>query len=86
MIKNKLKWLLSELKKFKVQAVLVLDYMKKIIEKSSIQVLNYSSHSDIDEAFKSMHQSFMTKLRNYACEDWTVLNIIIKYSITIFDY
>ena len=40
MTKNKLKELLSGLKKFKVQTVLVLDSKKKMIIKSSIQVLN----------------------------------------------
>ena len=40
MIKNKLKELLSELKKFKVQTILVLEYEKRMIVKSSIQVLN----------------------------------------------
>ena len=40
MIKNKLKELLSELKKFKVQTILVLKYEKRMIVKSSIQVLN----------------------------------------------
>ena len=40
-IKNKLNKLLSELEKFKVQAIFVLDYKKKkMILKSSIQVLN----------------------------------------------
>ena len=39
MIKNKLKELLSELKKFKVQTILVLEY-KEMIVKSSIQVPN----------------------------------------------
>ena len=39
-IKKKLKEMLSELKKFKVQTILVLDYKKKKTVKSSIQVLN----------------------------------------------
>ena len=39
-IKNKIKELLSELKKFKAQTKLALDYKKKMIVKSSIQVLN----------------------------------------------
>ena len=39
-IKNKLKQFLNELKKFKVQAVLALDYKKERIKKSPIQVLN----------------------------------------------
>ena len=40
MIKNKLKELLTELKKFKVQAIIALEYKKKIIIKSSVRVLN----------------------------------------------
>ena len=40
MVKNKFKRLLSDLKKFKVQAILVWDYKKKKIIKSSVQVLN----------------------------------------------
>ena len=39
-IKNKLKELSNELQKFKVQAILVSDYQKKVTVKSSIQVLN----------------------------------------------
>ena len=62
-IKNKLKALLNELKKFKVQTILVLDYKKRNDSKmfhSSAKLI--ASNSDIDEAFKSMHQSIMTKL------------------------
>ena len=88
-IKNKLKELLSELKKFKVQTILVLlvlDYKKrndcKIFHSSAKLIAN---DSDIDKASKSMHQSIMTKIKNYACEDWIVLDIIIKHSIKIFE-
>ena len=88
-IKNKLKELLSELKKFKVQTILVLlvlDYKKrndcKIFHSSAKLIAN---DSDIDEASKSMHQSIMTKIKNYACEDWIVLDIVIKHSIKIFE-
>ena len=28
-----------------------------------------------------MDQSIMTKINNYACEDWIVLGVIIKHSI-----
>ena len=28
-----------------------------------------ASDSEIDEAFESMHQSIMTKIKNYACKD-----------------
>ena len=63
-IENKLKELLGELKKLKVQTILVLDYKKrnncKIFHSSTELV---ASDSDIDEAFKSMLQSIMTKLK-----------------------
>ena len=45
--------------------------------------MNNKLFSDIDEAFISMHQSIVTKLRNYASEDWTVLDVITKTSIKI---
>ena len=86
MIKNKLKELLSELKKFKVQIVLVLDYKKRIdckIFHSSAKLI--VSDSEIDEAFKSMHQSIMTKIKNYGSKDWIVLDVIVKHSINIFE-
>ena len=78
MIKNKLKELLSELKKFKVQTVLVIEYKKRNdckIFHSGTKLI--ASDSDIDETFKSI----MTKIKDYAYEDWFVLDIIIKYSI-----
>ena len=84
-IKNKLKELLSELKKFKIQTKLVLDYKKRNDHKifhSGAKLI--ASDSDIDEAFKSMHQSIMTKIKNYADKDWIILDIIIKQSIKIF--
>ena len=31
-----------------------------------------------------MHQSLMVKIKNYASEDWIVLDVIIKHSIKIF--
>ena len=62
-IKNKLEELLSELKKFKVQTILVLDYKKRNNRKTfHLSAKLIASDSDIDEAFKSMHQSIMTKL------------------------
>ena len=70
MVKNKLKELSGN---FKGQAVLVLDYKKrndrKIIH-SSTKII--ASDSDIDESFKTMHQSIITKIKNYACEDCIV--------------
>ena len=85
MIKNKLKELLSGLKKTKVQTLLVIGYKKRNDHKifhSSTKLI--ASDSEIDEAFKSMHQSIMTKTKNYADKDWIVLNAIIKHSIKIF--
>ena len=61
-IKNKLKELLSGLKRFKVQTILVLDYKKRNdlkIFNSSVELI--ANDSDIDEAFKSRLQSIMTK-------------------------
>ena len=84
-IKNKLKQLLSELKKFKVQTILVLVYKKRNDRKIfhwSVKLI--ASDSDIDEAFISMHQSIMTRIKQYANEDWIVLDVTIKQSIKIF--
>ena len=85
MIKNKFKKLSSELKKFKVKTILVLDYKKRNnckIFHSIVKLI--PSDSNIDEEFKSMHQSIMTKTKNYACKDWIALDVIIKQSIKIF--
>ena len=64
LIQNKLKELLSELKKFKVQTILdLLEYTKRNYRKifqSSTKLI--ASDSDINEAFKSMHQSIVTNI------------------------
>ena len=76
-IKNKLKALLSELKKFKVQTTSVIDCKatnnRKIFHLSTKLI---ACDSDNDRAFKSMHQSVMTKMKNYA---------IIKHSLKILE-
>ena len=85
-IKNKLKELLSELKNLKIKAILLLDYKKRNdckIFHSSAKLIASDLH--IDEAFKSMHQRIMTKIKNYACKDWIVLDVIIKQSFEIFE-
>ena len=41
---------------------------------------------DIDEAFKSMYQSIMNKIKNYADKYWIALGVIIKHNIKIFEY
>ena len=69
-IKNKLKELLSELKKFKVQTILVLQYRKRNYRKIFDWIFKLIvNDSDIDEVFMSMHQSIMRKIKNYASED-----------------
>ena len=85
MIINKLKELLCELKHLKVQTILALVYKKRNYGKtfhSSNELI--ASDSDIDEAFKFMHQSIMTKIKNSASEYWVVVETIAKYSIKIF--
>ena len=64
MIENKLKELLNELKKFNVQRILVLDYKKRNdckIFHSSAKVI--AGDLNFDEAFISMQQSIMTKIK-----------------------
>ena len=86
MTKNKFKKLLSELKKLKVQTILILDHKKinnhKIFHSSSKII---AGESDIHEAFKSMHQSIMTRIKQFASEDWVVTEIIVKHIIKIFE-
>ena len=63
----KKKELLGELKKFKVQTILLLDYKKRNYCKIFYSNTNLiACDSDIEEAFKSMHQSIMTKIKNYS--------------------
>ena len=84
MIKNKLKELLSELKNFKVQTILILYYKKgndcKTFHSSAKLIACISENG---EAFKSMHQSITTKIKNDASKDCIVLNVIIKHSVQI---
>ena len=61
-INRKINKLLSELKTFRVKTIPVLDYKKRNdckIFYSCTKLI--ASDSDIDEAFKSMHQTIMTK-------------------------
>ena len=66
--------------------MLVVDYQKK----NDRKMFNWctrliASDSDIDEALKSMHQGILTKIKEYTCKDWIVLDVIIKHSIKIFE-
>ena len=65
----------KELKKFKVQTILILDHKKRSNRKifhSSEKLI--ASDSDYEETFKSMHQSIMTKIKKHVYEDYMVLN------------
>ena len=64
MIKNKLKELLSELKKFKVQTTLILEYKKRNYKIFHSSAKLIASDSEIEGTFKSMHQSIMTKIKS----------------------
>ena len=44
-----------------------------------------TSDSDTDGAFKSMHQSIMTKIKNSASKDWIAVDKIVKHGIKIFE-
>ena len=69
-IKNKFKKLLTEMKKFKVPSILVIEYKKRNdckISHSSAKLI--ASNLDKYEAFKSMHQSIISKIKNSAAED-----------------
>ena len=69
----------------KVLKILVSDYKKRNdheIFLSNTKLI--ASDSDIDEVFKSMHQSIITKITNYVCKDLIDLNVIIKHSIKMF--
>ena len=85
MIKKKLKELLIELKQFEVQTILVSEYKKRNDSEIFLSCTKLSaSNTDIDDTFKSMHQSIMIK-KSYTCKDWIVLDVIIKHSIKIFE-
>ena len=83
-IKSKLKELLSELKKFKIETILVLDYKKRNDSKifhSSANLI--ATDLDNDEAFNSMHRSILAKIKDFATEDCIVLDVVIKHNIKI---
>ena len=62
MIKSKLKELLSELKKFKVQTILVLDYKKRNDRKILYSCTKLiASNSDTDEALNPCIKSLWQK-------------------------
>ena len=77
--------MLRELKKFKVQTILVSNYKKGNHHKIfHLRARLIASVSDIQEAFKSIHQRIMTKMKYYADKDWIILDVVVKHSIKVF--
>ena len=71
---------------FKLQTILILQYTKKNNPQTfQTSVKLIASDSNIHETFKSMHQSILRKNKNSASQDWMVIEIIVKYGITIFE-
>ena len=82
MINKKINKLLSELNTFTVKTIQVLDYKKRNDCKIFYLCTKLiTSDSDIEEAFKSMHQTIITKKIMLVK---IVLDVIIKHSIKIF--
>ena len=83
-IKIKFKKLLSELKQFEVQKILILD-CKKIIGKFFILCAKLiANDSDIDEAFIHTSKHY-DKRKNYADKDWIVLDVLINHKVKVFE-
>ena len=63
---------------------MVLEYKKRNAHKIFYSITKLiASDSDIDEVFKSMHLSTMTKIKNSASKDW-VVEAIVKDTSKIF--
>ena len=70
--------------KFKVQAILVLEYEERNDHKIFHPSAKLVSDDPDTEAFKYMHQSIMKKRKNSASKDWIVIETIaLKHSIKI---
>ena len=66
--------------------VLVLGYEKNDSQIFHLCTTLHASDLDINETFKSMHQSIATKIQNYDWEDQIALDTVIRHSIKIFGY
>ena len=73
--------MLNELKKFKVQINYKNRNDRRIFHPSDKLI---ASDSDIDEEFKSMHQSIMIEIKKYASQDCIVLDVIINTVLRFF--
>ena len=82
-IKNKLKELLVELKKFKVLTILVGEYKKKTFVKSFVRVLKqFLAIQTLMKHLNPCIKAFWKK-KSYDSEDWIALDVILKYNIDI---
>ena len=86
-VKNKLKYLLDQLKMFKTQTTLVLWY-KEIFDHETIYRICHSNTKlithdlDANKAFESVHQSVMTKIETFVSKDW-IFKAIIENCINV---
>ena len=72
-IKYKLKELINELKKFRVYSILILEYKKRNYHETfESTTKRVASDSETDEAFKSMHQKILMKIKFFDSLDWVV--------------
>ena len=66
--------------------MLVLDYEKRNDRKIFHSSANLTaSDSDANKAFISESKKIMKKVKNYASEDWIVLDVIMNHSIKSFE-
>ena len=69
---KKIKRLVKWVEKFKSESILALKYKERNDHKMVHSSANLiASDSDIDETFKPMHQSIMTKVKNSAGKYWS---------------
>ena len=77
--------MLGGLKKFKVQTILVSEFKKiddhKVICKIFLFITNLNvNDSDIDKAFRSMHQSIITKIKKFSL---LIVKTIVEHNIKL---
>ena len=77
--------MLGGLKKFKVQTILVSEFKKidahKVIYKIFLFITNLNlNDSDIDNAFRSMHQSIITKIKKFSL---LIVKTIVEHNIKL---
>ena len=92
-IKKKLEYLLGELKKFKVQKILVSEYKKIDDHKFMHKIFHLnaklvSNDSDIDKTFTLIHQSVMARIKKLLVKIGLLkrsLNVVLRFLSVIID-